>query len=66
MSSIFPIFILIALLATVGVLIAGIIVMARGGEFNAKYSNKLMRARVFFQFLAVALIALFALFAGKG
>lgn len=66
MSGIFPILILIALLATVGVLIAGIVVMARGGEFNAKYSNKLMRARVICQFLAIALIALLALVGGKG
>ena len=36
----------------------GILSMARGGEFNAKYGNKLMRARVITQFVALALMAL--------
>ena len=64
MSSIIPFLILIAILATVGVLMAGLFAMARGGKFNSKYSNKLMRARIVFQFLAVALIAVLALLSG--
>ena len=45
-----------ALAATVIVLIAGVIAMLRGGEFNRKYGNKLMRARVAVQALAIALL----------
>jgi hypothetical protein len=66
MSAILPILIVIALLATLGVLLFGVITMARGGDFNAKYSNKLMRARVICQFVVVALIVIFMLIGGKG
>ena len=45
-----------ALAATVIVLIAGVIAMLRGGEFNRKYGNKLMRARVAMQVLVIALL----------
>ncbi len=49
---------LIALmLATVVVLVTGIVLMARGGEANAKYGNKLMVARVMFQGAALAVVA---------
>ncbi len=48
--------IIAALAATVIVLIAGVIAMLRGGEFNRKYGNKLMRARVAVQALAIALL----------
>ncbi len=48
--------IIAALAATVIVLIAGVIAMLRGGEFNSKYGNKLMRARVAVQALAIALL----------
>lgn len=65
MSGFLPALIIIALLATLSVLLYGVITMARGGEFNAKHSNKLMRARVVFQFVAVALIAIFMLLGGK-
>ena len=54
-----------AILTTVGVLIVGLFAMARGGKFNSKYSNKLMRARIIFQFLAVVLIAVLALLSGQ-
>ena len=52
--------IIAALAATVIVLIAGVIAMLRGGDFNRKYGNKLMRARVAAQALVIAL--LFALY----
>ncbi len=45
-----------ALAATVIVLVAGVIAMLRGGEFNRKYGNKLMRARVAMQALVIALL----------
>ena len=47
-----------ALAAVVIVLLVGLIAMARGGEFNRKYGNKLMRARVALQGLAVILFLL--------
>lgn len=53
---------IICIVLVVASLLAGIVGMARGGEFNDKWGNKLMRSRVFFQVLAVAfLLAYFAL-----
>ncbi|MCF8495055.1 MAG: twin transmembrane helix small protein [Alphaproteobacteria bacterium] len=46
-----------ALLAVAGVLVLGILSMARGGEFNKKYGNRLMQARVILQGLVLALLA---------
>lgn len=66
MSGFLPILIVIAILATVGVLMVGLFAMARGGKFNSKYSNKLMRARIVFQFLAVILIVILGFISGKG
>ncbi len=40
------------------VLVTGITLMARGGEANRKYGNKLMAARVALQALALALLGL--------
>ncbi len=48
--------VIVALAATLAVLLAGVVAMLRGGEFNAKYGNKLMRARVACQALAVGLM----------
>ncbi len=50
----------IALVGTVVVLFAGVISMARGGDFNARWGNKLMRLRVLVQGAAVALLAVLA------
>lgn len=46
------------LLVVLGILIAGITVMAKGGEASRKYSNKLMQARVLAQFVAILIIVL--------
>lgn len=46
---------LAAVLAVIAVLIIGIFSMAKGGEFNKKYGNKLMQARVFLQTVALVL-----------
>ena len=56
-----PLFLLvvIACLAVFGVLMTGVIGFAKGGEFNRKYANKIMRLRIALQFLAVALFMLF-------
>jgi hypothetical protein len=49
--------VLIALmLATVVVLVIGIVLMARGGEANRKYGNKMMVARVALQGAALAVV----------
>ena len=58
MSNILPILIVLALLSVVGVLIIGIISMIKGGEFNKKYSNKLMQMRIILQVLTILLLAL--------
>ena len=52
----------IALASVLGVLAMGLISMARGGEFNRKYGNKFMQARVILQFGAIALVAIAVLF----
>lgn len=49
----------VAMLATLGVLVAGMIGMARGG--SAAVSQRLMRYRVVFQFAALALFGLLLL-----
>ncbi len=63
--SLTPYVIGLALLATLGVLFAGLFSMMQGGEFSKKYSNKLMRMRVAFQASAVLLFVLFAYLMGK-
>jgi hypothetical protein len=50
------IIVVFALLIVLGVLLTGVIGMAIGGEFNEKYGNKLMVARVVAQLIAVAII----------
>jgi len=51
---------IIGLVVTLGILLVGVVGMARGGEFNRKYGNKLMRARVIAQFMVLVFIALLA------
>jgi hypothetical protein len=46
-----------AMLATLGVLIVGVTGFLKGGAFNETYGNKLMRARVGLQFVALAILA---------
>ncbi len=48
---------ILAMLATAAVLFTGIFGFLRGGEFNQKYGNKLMQARVGLQFAALAILA---------
>lgn len=47
---------MIAMLATLGVLVVGLAGFLHGGEFNRKYGNKLMQARVALQAVAVLLL----------
>ncbi len=60
MASTLSTLVVVALIATLVVLLAGVVTMTKGGAFNRKWGNKLMRARVAMQALAVMLM--FALF----
>jgi hypothetical protein len=52
-------YIIVALmLATFGVLMAGVVLMGVGGTINARYGNKLMVARVSLQGLVLLMLAL--------
>jgi len=42
-----------AMLSVAGILLWGIITMARGGEYNKTHSNKIMRYRIIFQAIAL-------------
>lgn len=46
----------VAFLAVVAVLSIGLYGMFKGGEFNKKYSNKMMRMRITLQFIALVVI----------
>ena len=55
MSGILPVIVIGLMLATFVVMVGGIFVMAKGGEFNQRHGNKLMTLRVTLQ--AATLIA---------
>ncbi len=63
-----PLFIVaaIAAFAVLAILATGIGGYARGGDFNRKYANKIMRLRIVAQAVAVILILLFVLVRGRG
>ena len=65
MSTVLPILIVVAMVATLGALALRLISMVRGGEFNAKHSNRFMRARVILQLAAIVLLGLLFLFSAK-
>lgn len=65
MNGFLAVLLIVAMLATLGVLFAGLIVMSRGGEVNKKYGNVLMRWRVILQFSALIVLGLLMLAAGK-
>jgi len=50
------ILLMVAMLATLGVLAVGLAGFFHGGEFNRKYGNRLMQARVALQAVAVVLL----------
>lgn len=62
-----PLFIVVAIacLVVLGILLTGIGGFAKGGDFNRKHANKIMRYRIYAQFVAVALILLFVFIKGK-
>lgn len=63
-----PLFVLaaVASLVVAGILIFGIASFARGGEFNKRNGNRIMRWRLYAQFAAVLLIAGFAWLRARG
>ncbi len=60
MITILTILVGISMLATLGVLLAGVLGMA-GGRGDSQRSNKLMRWRIGLQFLSLALFAILLL-----
>lgn len=63
-----PLFIVVAVavLVVLAILMFGIGTFAKGGDFNRKYANKIMRWRVLAQFIAVLLILAFVFFRRTG
>jgi len=58
MSGFLSVLLALLLVAITGVLFTGIAAMSRGGDFNRRYGNKLMRWRLILQGAAVVVIAL--------
>ena len=58
--------VVLSMAAVAIILMIGIGGFGRGGEFNRKYANKLMRMRILAQFVAVVLILLFVWIARGG
>lgn len=56
---------ILLMLCVLGVLFTGIGAMLLGGEFNRKYGNRLMVARVALQAAAIALLFLLVMCSGK-
>lgn len=63
-----PLFILAAVvsLGVLVILMIGIGGFAKGGDFNRKHANRIMRYRIIAQAIAVTLIVLFVYLRGKG
>ena len=63
-----PLFILvvIAVFIVLGILLLGVGSFGKGGEFNRKYANKIMRYRIGAQFVAVLLILLYVYLRRQG
>ena len=58
MTSLLTIVLVIAMAAVLGVLLMGVYSMGRGGEFNRRYGNLLMRWRIILQLVAVGIMVL--------
>ena len=63
-----PLFIIvvIAVLIVLGVLLTGIGGFAKGGDFNKKHANRIMRYRISAQAVAIVLVLLFVFLRGSG
>ena len=62
MSDILTILLFVAMGITLIVLVTGLISMARGGAFNRKNANRLMRLRVLFQGIAIVIFLVLIFF----
>ena len=62
LRAVFPMLIAVALAAVLATLAVGVVGMLRGGAFNRRYGNGMMRLRVILQGVAVALIILYVFF----
>jgi hypothetical protein len=56
----------LSMLAVAVVLFWGVITMARGGEYNAKWSNKIMRYRIVLQGIAILIFVVILTLASNG
>ncbi len=56
----------VAVLAVLGILMLGIGSFGKGGDFNRRNANKIMRWRIGAQLVAVILIVLFVYLRGEG
>lgn len=63
-----PLFLLVvaSIAVVVVVLIVGALGFSRGGEFNRKHGNRMMRYRVGAQLIAVVLLIIYAVTRGTG
>ncbi|MFT5474240.1 MAG: hypothetical protein ACI856_002577 [Kiritimatiellia bacterium] len=63
-----PLFVVvvIAVLIVLGVLLTGIGGFAKGGDFNRKHANRIMRYRIYAQAVAIALILIYVLVERSG
>ncbi len=59
--AILPYLIGVALFSVVATLFTGLFSMTKGGDFNARYGNKLMRLRVVLQAVTIALFMIYVL-----
>ncbi|MBM3522571.1 MAG: hypothetical protein FJX57_06410 [Alphaproteobacteria bacterium] len=66
MRAILPVAVGVSLLAVVATLFGGLASMSRGGGFNARWGNRLMRLRVASQAVALVLLALWFFVARSG
>lgn len=62
----FLVVVVIAAFAVLAILMVGIGGFAKGGEFNRKHANRLMRWRIGAQALAVVLILAYVAWRGSG
>ena len=62
----FLLLVVLAVLIVLGILMFGVGTFGRGGEFNRRHANRIMRWRIYMQALAVALILLYVWLRQRG
>ncbi len=58
MEGFIPFLVVAAVIITALVLLVGVAGFARGGEFNKKHGNKMMRLRILAQAVAIVLVCI--------